>query len=790
MIRTRREEHFWPKSGFFITLDGVHGGAQSGAGGRPEQDKGPVAAALARGLAGPDAPIETKLHPPGVRGEWVERSRLIDELAHTAAKLVLVDAPAGFGKTTLVAQWRSTPAEKRSFAWVSLDRDDGDPGRLWSYIVSALTRACPAFDGKAILQELRAQAPEFTAAVLPVLANELAALSAPVVLVLDDYHMIRDRRCHEQIRFLLLHLPPSAQIVIITRADPPLPLARLRAAGEMAEIRARELRFTPDEAAELIAAVAGIRLGVPDLGQLMERTEGWPAGVYLAAVSLRGHPAPHAFIRQFTGNNRFIVDFLAEEVLSRQPAEIQQFLARTSLLERFCAPLCDAVTGVAGGSAIIEVLERENLFLVPLDDNRQWYRYHHLFAQLLRSRLARTEPALMTTLHERASAWHEQAGHAEEAVQHALAAADATSAVRLIARYWPAYVDSGRTATVSGWMRALGDDRIAASPLAAHCAAWAAGFAGDRNGVRRWLAVLQAGSHDGPLPDGMRSLESSAALLQASFGFDSLPVMRESAGTATRIETDPASPYYALARATLGFCHYLSGDYAAAVRPLEEAVQSEASLQLVRMFAYAVLAMALVELGRLSRAQECAHAARNVAITGDLGRLPQAIMAYAATAAVQAARGRFDQARSELEPVLELRRKTPGLGPWSTIVPTLLLARVCIEAGDKAGAAELAEEAREMLAARPDGAGALQARLAELDRRIGGGNQEGRTAEPLTEREAAVLRLLGGTLSLREIGNELYVSTNTVKTHTQAIYRKLGVSTRHEAVAQGKRLGL
>jgi len=739
VIRMGQEGHSWPKSVLFITLSGVHGGAQPGAGGRPEQGRGAVPA-LPRGLAGLDAPIETKLHPPGVRAEWVERAGLIKELAHTTARLVLVDAPAGFGKTTLVAQWRSSPTEKRPFAWVSLDRGDSDPGRLWSYVVSALTRACPDFDGEAILQELQVQAPEFPDSVLPMLANELAALSAPVVLVLDDYHMIKERRCHEQIRFLLLHLPPSAQIVIITRADPPLPLARLRAAGEMAEIRARELRFTPDEAAQLIAAVAGIRLGAPDLGQLMERTEGWPAGVYLAAVSLRGHPSPHGFIREFTGNNRFIVDFLAEEVLSRQPAEIQQFLARTSLLARFCAPLCDAVTGSTGGAAIIEVLERENLFLVPLDDNRQWYRYHHLFAQLLRSRLARTEPALMATLHERASAWHEQAGQPEEAVQHALAAADAARAVQLIARYWHAYVDTGRAATVSGWMRALGDDRIAASPLAAHCAAWAAGFAGDRNGAR--------------------------------------------------IEPDPASPYYALARGTLGFCHYLSGDYAAAVRPLEEAVQSEASLLLVRMFAYAVLAMVLVERGRLSRAQECAHAARDVAITGDLGRLPQTVMAYAATGAVQAARGQFDQARSELEPVLELRRKMPGLGPWSTIVPTLLLARIRLEAGDGAGAAELAEEAREALAALPDGTEALQARLAELDRRIGGSSQEARTAEPLTEREAAVLRLLAGTLSLREIGNELYVSANTVKTHTQAIYRKLGVSTRHEAVAQGKRLGL
>ena len=741
-------------------------------------------------LPGLDTPIEAKLHPPGARDEWVERSGLIAALTHTVAKLVLVDAPAGFGKTTLVAQWRSSPAETRPFAWVSLDRGDGDPGRLWWYVVSALTRACPQIDGEAILTELRVQAPEFPGSVLPMLANELAVLPAPVVLVLDDYHVIRERSCHEQLEFLLLHLPPAAQIVLITRADPPLPLARLRAAGEMAEIRARELRFTPEEAAGLIHAVAGVQLSDADLRQLIERTEGWPAGVYLAAISLRGHPSPHAFIRQFTGNNRFIVDFLAEEVLSRQPAEIQQFLARTSILARFCAPLCDAVTGAGGAAGIIEVLERENLFLVPLDDNRQWYRYHHLFAQLLRSRLARTEPAVVTTLHERASAWHEATGSAEEAVHHALAAGDAAKAVAMIARHWHGYVDKGRTATVRGWMRALGDDRIVRYPLAAHCAAWAAALSGDQWGVRRWLPVLAAGRYDGLLPDGMRSLESSAALLGAAFGFDGLPAMLGAARTAVTLERDPASPYFALARASLGFCHLLSGDHRAAVPPLEEAVHSEASLQLIRMFAMAVLAMVLAEQGRLPKAREYAHAARDLAIDGDLGRLPQTVMAYAATAAVDAAEGRFDDARRELEPVLDLRRKNSGLGPWSTVVPTLLLAQIRLGLGDVEGAAELADEAREVLAALPDGTDALRARLADLDQRIARPPREARTAEPLTEREVAVLHMLGGSLSLREIGHELYVSANTVKTHTQAIYRKLGVSSRHDAVARGKRLGI
>jgi len=750
----------------------------------------PTAPAAPRTRVGLDVPIETKLHAPNPRAEWMERPELTGYLARTSVRLVLVDAPAGFGKTTLVAQWRSSALERRPFAWVSLDRGDDDPARLWWYVLTALRRACPEIGVEAILAELRAQAADITATVLPVLANELAALAAPVVLVLDDYHVIKERGCHEQIEFLLQHLPPSAQIVLITRADPPLPLARLRAAGEMVEIRARELRFAAQEAAALVRAVSDVELSEPDVADLMERTEGWPAGVYLAALSLRGHPSPHAFVREFTGDNRFVVDFLADEVLNRQPREIRQFLARTSILARFCAPLCDAVTGSADAAENIETLERENLFLVPLDDNRQWYRYHHLFAQLLRSQLAATEPGSVRSLHQRASAWYLQSGSAEEAISHALAADDVAGAVEEIARCWFSYVDTGRTATVRGWMRALGDDRIAAHPLAAHCAAWAAALTGDRETVRRWLPLIEAGRHDGPLPDGMQSLRSSAALLRGVFGFDGLRVMRESAAAAADLERDPASPWYAGARAALGLSLHLSGDPAAAAGPLEEAVQSESSISLVRMFALAAMTLVAVELGRQSKAEELAQAAGVLAAHGGFRASPQGGVAHIAMGAAYAARGQLLQARSELEPVLESRRRLFGISPWPTLELLLLLARVRLDLGDRAGAAELAAEAKDMLAALPDGTEALAARRAELERRIAGRPRVVSLAEPLTEREVAVLRLLDSSLSLREIGQELYVSANTVKTHTQAIYRKLGVSTRHDAVEQGKQLGL
>lgn len=558
----------------------------------------------------------------------------------------------------------------------------------------------------------------------------------------------------------------------------------------MVEIRQRELHFTSADTAALVHAVAGIQLTEPDLADLVARTEGWPTGVYLAALSLRGHPSPGAFVRQFAGENRFVVDFLAEEVLNRQPDEIKQFLARTSILARFCAPLCEAVTGSAGSAGIIETLDRENLFLVPLDDNRQWYRYHHLFAQLLRSQLARTEPAVAAALHERASAWHRRSGSIEEAVHHALEADDVGGAVDLIARDWYAYADAGRTATVRGLMRSLGDDRMAGRPVAAHCAAWIAAMSGDQESVLRWLPVAEAGHHTGRLPDGMRSLSSSAALLRGTCGFDGLRVMRESAATAVELESDPASPWYAMARSALGFSLYLSGEPEAAAVPLEEAAQSQASYPMTRVFSLSVLSLVEVELGRLPKAQEAADAARLLAVRDGLDEAPQSSIAYTAAGAVHAAYGQLEAARSDLEHALRTRQNLSGISPWHTFEPTIWLARVLLAAGDRAGAAGLADQARKVLTDLPDGVGAQRARLAELDLRIAGPMRVLPLAVPLSEREVAVLRLLRGSLSLREIGLELYVSPNTIKTHTQAIYRKLGVSTRHDAVAQGRQAGI
>ena len=735
--------------------------------------------------------IETKLHAPVARKEWVERRELIDYLASTTARLVLVDAPAGFGKTTLVAQWRSSAVDGRSFAWVSLDRGDDDPSRLWWHVVSALHLACPGFDSEKLLRALHAQVADFDGTVLPMLVNELAALPEPVVLVLDDYHLIKEHRCHDQMTLLVAHLPPSAQVVIITRADPPLELARMRAAGEMAEVRARELRFELPQATALIRNVADVELTDHDLEDLVVRTEGWPAGLYLAALSMRGHPSPGTFVRQFTGTNRFIVDFLVDDVLSKQPAEVYRFLTRTSILPRFCAPLCDAVTGSADAAAILDLLERENLFLVPLDESREWFRYHHLFAQVLRAQLARTEAAVIPVLHERASGWHRVSGSPDEAIGHALAGGDVDGATDLIARHYYVYIDSGQIGTVRLWLRLLGDGRIAASPLAAHVAAWTAALSGDPHAARRLLPVIEAAGEADPLPDGMRSFEFSAALLQGTSGFDGLRPMREAAQRAVELETDPASPWHALAHSALGAALYWTGEPEQAAAHAEEGLLGKAAISMVLMLSSAIMALLAADAGRLRQADEFARTAHDMATDPGLGldHSAQSSLGYLAMGAVHAAQGNLGTARDELEHALQVRQRSIGLSPWPTVEIMFRLAPVLADLGDHAGAGTLLGEARQVLTSLPDGADAQLARLAQLERPLAY-RPVTTPGEPITEREREVLRLLQGTLSLRDIGRELYLSPNTIKTHTRALYRKLGVSDRQDAVAKARQLGL
>ena len=559
----------------------------------------------------------------------------------------------------------------------------------------------------------------------------------------------------------------------------------------MAEIRARELRFGPGQAAELIHAVAAVDLSQRDLTYLVGRTEGWPAGLYLAALSMRRESSPAAFVHQFSGTNRFIVDYLVEDVLNQQPSGIREFLTRTSILGRFCAPLCDAVTGSADAAAIIDELERENLFVVPLDERRQWFRYHHLFAQVLSGQLARTESDLVPSLHARASAWHEANGSTDEAITYALAGGHVDRATELIAAHFHAYNNSGRRATVRHWLRKLGDDQIAASPLAAHCAAWTAALSGDRQEVRRCLPIIEAAGDAGPLPDGMRSFASSAALLQGVFGFDGLGPMREAGLRAVALETDPGSRWRSAAHGGLSAALYWAGEFDVAAIHAQEARLNPASLAMSRLMAIVVMALLSVQTGQHAQAGELAREARKLVTDPGLGLgARQSAHAHLATGAVLAAQGRPHEARTELERALELGRKWPGTSPWPELECQLKLIPVLAALGDRAGSTALVKEARQLLDSLPDGADAQLARLAQLERQLGGRTRPAAPGGRLTERERDVLRMLQGSLSLRDIGRELYLSPNTVKTHTRTLYRKLDVSDRQAAVTKGRELGL
>src|SRR6266487_6887367 len=407
--------------------------------------------------------LGTKLYIPRPRPNVVSRPRLLERLNEGLhRKLTLIAAPAGFGKTTLVSEW--IEGIERPIAWLSLDEGDSDPARFLTYLVAALQTIVPTI-GEGVLRALQSSQPPPPEAIMTALLNDLTSIKDPFVLVLDDYHVLDAKLVDQALTSLVEHQPPQMHLVIATREDPQLPLARLRGRGQLTELRAADLRFTSSEAAAFLTQVMGLSLSTPDIARLSDRTEGWIAGLQLAALSLQGHQDVPGFIRAFAGDHRYIVDYLVAEVLERQPAPVRSFLLQTSILDRLSGPLCDAVTGQEGGSARLEALERGNFFVVPLDDTRHWYRYHHLFAEVLAAHLRAEQPEQVSTLHRRASAWYEQHGSTADAIRHALAAEDFERAADLVELAVPAMRQSRQEATVLGWLKALPDELVQVRPV-------------------------------------------------------------------------------------------------------------------------------------------------------------------------------------------------------------------------------------------------------------------------------------------------------------------------------------
>ena len=530
--------------------------------------------------------LQTKLYPPRVSRTLVDRPRLTQRRGAAAPPPVLVvSAPAGFGKSTYVAQ--SLLAAGPAVAWLSLEFGDNDPSTYWAYVLAALRTAAPDVGGSAqVLLESPGSAPIIT--VLTSLLNDLAASDGEVVLVLDDYHVIHAREIHEAMAFLVDHLPHQLRLVIATRSDPPLPLARLRARGELAEVRAADLRFTEQETAEYFG-VMGLRLSTGEVTTLEGRTEGWVAALQLAALSLQGREDSAGFIEGFAGDDRHVVDYLVEEVVHRQPEEVRDFLLRTSVLTRLSGPLADAVTGRTDGRTMLEALDRDNLFLVPLDDQRRWYRYHHLFADMLQARLLDELPGEGPELHRRAGAWHERDGDTTAAIEHLLAGGDVDHAAHLVELSVRSMGRDRREVQLRRWMEALPDEVFVDRPVLANGRVGSLMSTGETRGAEpllliaeRWLAALGTGS-TGTMPAGLvvanpdelRRLPGWVKIHRAGLSLmarDVTATMEHGREAIARMEPDD-NLGHAAATALMGLASWRHGDLASAEAAYAESMR-------------------------------------------------------------------------------------------------------------------------------------------------------------------------------------------------------------------------
>ena len=526
--------------------------------------------------------LQTKLFIPPTRPGLVSRPRLIERLdagPRSGRKLTLVSTPAGFGKTTLLSAWAASCG--RPVAWLSLDEGDNDPARFLAYSVAALqtleTReGLAGHIGADALSAFQAPQPPPMDAVLTVLINEIAAIPHDFCLVLDDYHLITAQAIHDALSFTLDHLPGNMHLVIATRSDPPLPLARLRGRGQLTELRLAHLRFTLDEIAAFLDQAMGLDLAADDVAALASRTEGWIAGLQVAAVSVQGRDARQTadFIQAFTGSNRYILDYLVEEVLQRQPDSVQTFLLQTAILERLTSPLCNAITGRDDGQATLESIERANLFIVPLDDERRWYRYHRLFADLLRQRLRRTQADFMPTLHNRASAWYEHSGLISLAIEHAVSAGDLERVACLIDEHAESLWGGGAQITLSNWMEALPDELVRSRPRLCIYHAFVLFMTGQLEAAELRLQAAER-ALDSMSDETKAEQQGMMAAVRAFFALfqGDAPAMIQCSRRA--LEHLPADNFMwrGSAAMTLGDALSWSGDLAAANRALSEAVR-------------------------------------------------------------------------------------------------------------------------------------------------------------------------------------------------------------------------
>jgi LuxR family maltose regulon positive regulatory protein len=730
--------------------------------------------------------VVTKLWPPVLRPVLVPRERPFAILrSGMGCTLTLVDAPAGSGKTTALAQWLAADADRPSACWLSVDRGDNDPTRFWTYTIMAAREAVPGI-GKASLAALRGGA-DVATFVLPPIINELAAADTPTVLVIDDYHVIDNPAIHWQVEQFLDHIPDGIQVVISTRADPPLPLSRWRGRGRLAELRAADLRFSDAEASELLGRMQ-LAVEAADVETLVERTEGWAAGLSLAGLSLSGRHDAHRFVQEFAGTDRHVLDYLGSEVLAGLAPDAQRFLVQSSVLHRLSGELCDAVLERRGSARLLAELERSNAFVVPLGDSREWYRLHHLFGEVLRSELRATHPDVIPTLHRRASRWFAERSMNFEAIEHAVEACDVELVADLLTPRSLVYLGAGQVDTVRGWLVRLGEERVTADPRLCLVAGTAQIVLGADPEISRWLDLATETPYSGVLPRGPASIEAGVATVRGIVTSGRLSEHLDAGRRAVELHRHDTSIWAPLAAAGLGTALYWTGDSGQARPYLEQAARSSAVL--LASAAYGLLGMIAADDGDAEAAGHCAAQGERLGQEHNLQTSPPYGRVLLARGREHGLSGDLAASIASLEAAVAVLRPGPYQLELTDSLLWLAQARHLAGAPDTARAA--LAEAHLMLDDMTEH-GILADRCRETEQRLSGGSRDHTPAprmDELSSRELDVLRMLPTALSEAEIGQELFISYHTVHSHIRAIYRKLGTTSRAQTVERARSTGL
>jgi LuxR family maltose regulon positive regulatory protein len=731
--------------------------------------------------------IEAKLAKPRLRAGVIRRARLFDALDRLeGSELTVISGPAGSGKTVLVSSWLAARQDLAT-AWATLDASDDDPVRLWTYVSHAVDRVRPGM-ARPALARLRTPRSKVESAIDELL-NGLVGYDGRVVIVLDDLHRASSESCLRSIAYAVEHLPPATRMVVTTRSDPGRRLSRLRARGGLGELRARDIAFTTEEAHELVVERAGVPVTGEDIQVLVERTEGWPAGVSLAALWLTGIDEPGDGIRQFSATHRHVADYLTSEVLETVDDATRDFLLKTSILDRFTAKSCDAVLGTDDADRVLADIERSNLFLVALDGRGDWYRYHHLFRELLRLELASESPELASELHRLAADWYHANGFIEDALAHAAAVGEHELGGLLAAEHLK-LIRAGKIDVLMQSLDVLSDDELERRPVVAAAGAIVIGAQGGPQVKRRRLEEL-ADANRHRLPGTEQPyVECVVALSRASFLDHELDVTIENATRCVELARNHVPDLLVIALAVYGYASYLRGEATAALAAASEAIALPDAPRQLHGFIYAQSLHALLEC-ELGHPQTAEAVARDTVVEArqlGLAGVWSAGFAHHALGQALLQLGRAQDAERELERAEVLRRARDRRLDHAHTLLVLALARIA--RGRLTLAATELDAAHEHLDAFSG-----VARLGGLAEEVGLRLDEARAGaptpiEPPTLAELAVLRLLASDLSQREIGSELFLSVNTIKTHTRHLYGKLGVRSRTEAVRRASLLGL